>query len=182
MYHYNKNTQGYQRFGLILFSIGIALLMTVIVVGLIGTNQYQKEYSSNWKLAYKSATLEQKSMYIDKYVTALENSGFEGKHNALIFKTPDNSFDRNLDALKSLQTRLLEIQEMDPTTPEYNMAIYQITQQEQGEGESLNNTFAGIWWLNNYPLLWLDVCFWVIISLIITIFFGVRYWNYGNWE
>jgi len=182
MYPYSSEKKNYRRFGIVLFLIGSALLFSIIATGVMGTYEYQKDYSSSWKLAYKASTIEQKLVYIDKYVTALENGGFEGKHEAIFFKTPDNSFDKNLEAIKSLQTRLSEIQEMDPTTFEYNTAIYQITQQEQMEGKTLNETFAGIWWLDNYMLLWDWICTWVTIGILAIMFFGVRYWNYGNWD
>jgi hypothetical protein len=116
--------------------------------------EYSKEISSNWDLADKSSTIAEKSRYIDKFVMALEQSGLKGKYNAIIFPTPNNSFDANLKALKSLQSRLQEIQTMDVTSFQYQTAIQQITAQEQGEAQDMLSVFSGIWLKEKNILLW----------------------------
>lgn len=134
----------------------LAVVITVadIVGGVRGYYQYENSIGSNWSLADKSSTITQKSLYVDKFVAALDQQGFQGKYNAIIFPTPDNSFDRNLDALKSLQGRLREIQTMNPSSFEYQTAMQQITGQEQGEAKEMLDVFEGVWWLQHHPLLW----------------------------
>ena len=115
--------------------------------------EYQK-IESFWELADKSSTIPEKSKYITKFVEVLEKQELEGSYNALFLKTPTNSFDKNLAALKSLQERLIEIQTMDVRSFEYQTAIQQITGQEQGEANEMLGELQGAWMLKNYFLLW----------------------------
>jgi len=145
--------------------IGILLMCISLLVGCIdtafyavGKYRFENEISSYWDLADKASTIKQKSIYVDKFVFSLENYGMSGKYNAIFFKTPNNSFDYNIVALKTLQQRLHEIQKMDITSFQYQTAIQQITQQEQGEAYQMIKVFKGIWWKENYPLLWNWIC------------------------
>ena len=126
---------------------------------------YEKEVQSYWDLADKSSTIEEKSKYIDQFVAQFEKPEFQGKHSALIFKTPNNSFEYNFNALKSLQTRLNEIKTMDMTSFEYQTAIQQITQQEQGEASELVTQLKSIWIRTYYIEIW-D---WVFTSIMVLI-------------
>jgi len=119
-----------------------------------GQARYDREIESHWVLADRASTLPQKSFYIDKFVSALESQGFAGKHNAILYPTPSNSFDANIEALKSFQQRLQEIQGMDVKSFEYQTAIQQITAQEQGEAREMLDVFKGVWWKANYTLTW----------------------------
>jgi hypothetical protein len=140
--------------GIIYMSIGILWLVAMIIFGTIGNYLYERDYESNWNLAEKASTIQQKAVYIDKFVTGFKGKGFEGDYNAVFFKTPDNSFNKNLEALESLKTRLNEIQKMNVASFEYQTAIQQITAQEQGEAQAMLDVFSGIWWKNNYFFLW----------------------------
>lgn len=131
--------------------IGYALTIKSCVRG---EYEYEAYLGSHWSLADKSSTIPQKSAHINRFVSALEAQKFEGMHNATIYLTPDNSFDRNLDALRSLQSRLREIQGMNPSSFEYQTAIQQITQQEQGEAQPMLEVFYGVWWLKHHSWLW----------------------------
>ena len=91
----------------------------------------------------------------------------------LFFKTPDNSFDKNLEALQSLKTRLDEIQKMNVTSFEYQTAIQQITAQEQGEAQDMLEVFSGIWWKNNYLFLWEWVAVLEVVLCIVLIASGL---------
>lgn len=133
-------------------------LVAAGITGIFGWYTYNKEIGSYWSLADKSSSIDKKSEYIDKFVGALELSGLSGKYNAVFLTTPDNSFDYNLDALKTLQARLHEISNMDVTSFEYQTAIQQITAQEQGEAEAMLSVFYGVWWKKNHPLLWNWIC------------------------
>ncbi len=151
--------------------IAIGLLILMPIFGCIGHYKLYKDFISYWSLADKSSTIEKKAEYIDKFVIALEKSDLKGSYNTLFFPTPDNSFDQNFDALKTLQGRLHEIQTMDIKSFEYQTAIQQITGQEQGEAEALISVIKGVWWKGYGVFLWDWVCLLSICSLISWIIF-----------
>ena len=155
----------------------VALVWTIINVSVaIGTNyKYEKSYYSYWSIAEKVSSIPEKSKYIDKFVEALSNGNFEGKFNALILQTPDNSFDYNYEALLSLQKRLNEIKTMDVTTFQYQTAIQQITAQEQGEATKELDVFSGIYWKDNALMLWGWIAYinWTLLSILIIVLFIV---------
>lgn len=137
------------------------LLIVLLVITALDTAsviranyKYSKKFDSYWSLAEKASSIEKKIEGIDKFVDALAKSGFEGQYDAMYLETPDNSFDENFAALKSLQTRLHEIQNMDVKSFEYQTALQQITQQEQAEAKEMLSVFSGIWYKNNYLYLW----------------------------
>lgn len=140
--------------GIIYISVGAIWVVIMIFFATIGNYHYERDYESYWNLAEKASTIQQKAVYINKFVTGFKNKGFEGDHNAVFFKTPNNSFDKNLEALQSLKIRLDEIQKMNVASFEYQTAIQQITAQEQGEAQAMLEVFYGIWWKNNYIFLW----------------------------
>jgi hypothetical protein len=92
----------------------------------------------------KVSTLNQKAISLDNYWMALEYSGVSGS-NALVFEAPNNSYEQNMVVLKSLQTRMHEIQSF-----RYQQAISQITAQEQGRADDRLATFRGIWFRSNH--------------------------------
>lgn len=116
--------------------------------------EYSNTIGSYWDLSDKSSTLKQKSEYLDKYVAALQQPGKFASHDAVIYPTPNNSFEQNMVALVSLQGRMHQIQGMDESSFAYQTAIQQITAQEQGEAKALTSTFEGCWFLQNHTLLW----------------------------
>jgi hypothetical protein len=59
-----------------------------------------------------------------------------------------------VDILKSLQSRLHQIDTMDANSFQYNTAIQQITEQEQGGACAMLNIFKGCWYKEHYILLW----------------------------
>lgn len=140
--------------GIMITSISVVVLLLDIIFGVMGTYQYKKKFGSYWSLAEKSSTIEKKAYNMDKFVNALDKCGYDGQYNAIFTPSPDNSFDENFAALKTLQFRLHEIDSMDVTSFEYQTAIQQITEQEQGEGQAMINELEGIWWKNNNILLW----------------------------
>ena len=137
-------------------SLSLAIILTIILsyVGIQANYEYSKDYYSNWTLADKASTISQKAEYINKFVESLKNSGLQGSYNALIFTTPDNSFDQNFKALQSLQSRLESIKTMDENSFQYQSAIQQITAQEQGQAEDMLSVFSGCWYKVHYPILW----------------------------
>ena len=124
------------------------------VGGMSANAEWNKSVGNYWDLADKSATIERKSEYVDKFVQALESEKLEGMNNALFFFTPSNSFDANLEALKSLQSRLKEIEGMDVKSFEYQTAVQQITQQEFAEASDMIRVLEGCWWKLNHYFLW----------------------------
>lgn len=143
-------------------TIGIIFLVMSIIMGIIftGTGIYadyilNKEYKSYWTLADRSSTLEAKEQYITIFVDKLnENRQDFSEYNALFLKTKQNSFDYNLQAVMTLQSRLREIKNMNTSSFEYQTAIQQITAQEQGEAQEMLQDIYSCWYLKNYPLLW----------------------------
>jgi len=153
-------------------SLVIALIwLTINIISEIRRDYlYTNEFSSYWELADKSSTIEEKARYINLFVEALEKSGLQGEYNAIIYKTPTVSFDKNLLALKSLQQRLEEIKTMDIRSFEYQTAIQQITGQEQGEAQEMLDVLHGCWVKNNYFFYWdwvgaINWCLWVCLLI-----------------
>lgn len=144
--------------------------------------EYEQSIGCHWSLADKSSTIPAKAEHLDKFATALERQNLSGKHNAIIYPTADNSFDANLTALKTLQTRLHEIEGMPVESFQYQTAIQQITQQEQGEASAMLDVFSGTWLLERHFFLWDWVgflsgvgCF-VLLILAVVFFFKANDW------
>lgn len=159
--------------GWLLVLLGV-IFTGVLIFNFVWANyQYSSTIESNWNLADKASTISQKSDYIDKFVLALQNSGLQGQNDALIFFTPNNSFDQNFQAIQSLQSRLHEIKTMDESSFAYQTAIQQITAQEQGQADDMLAVFSGSWYKVHHYLLWNPwiVLGWIII-IIGTIIFG----------
>ncbi len=147
---------------LVLASLGIAGSLMLSYLG--ANNEYNNEIGNYWTLSDRSSDIATKSENLDKFVEALEKSGLQGTHNALWYQNPSNSFDENLKALKSLQARMHGLVGQDETTTQYQMAMQQITGQEQGEASEMISVLEGCWWKVNHPVLWNS-----LISLVILI-------------
>jgi len=162
-----------EQVGKIMILVSIIILLIDAGIGIYGRYQYSKQFGSYWNLAEKASTIVQKTEYIDKFIQALEESNLKGKYNVLFLDTPDNSFDKNLEALKSLQKRLHEIQTMDITSFQYQTAIQQITSQEQGEAKAMLDVFYEIWWKENHILLWNWIGCVNVIGCVVGFMLGV---------
>jgi len=162
----------------ILITVGIASLLCSIIFGIIGSYRLENEVMSYWNLSDKSSTLIKKTENIDKFIQVLQNCNFEGKHNAIFLKTPNNSFDSNFEALQSLQQRLHEIKDMNVSSFEYQITIQQITGQEQGEACEMLSVFKGIWWKENYILLWNWIALVQVIISVVIIAAGFIIYDY----
>lgn len=156
-----------------LIAIAVVGITLDAIGGIRGHYAYQNSIEAYWTLADRSSTIPKKAEYVDKFVAALESQHFDGQYNAIVFPTQDNSFDRNFEALKSLQGRLREIEKMDATSFQYQTAIQQITQQEQGEAGQMLQVFEGVWWKNNHFLLWDWVGFvnWALVTFCLPFAF-----------
>ena len=171
-----------KKLGVFLTLIGSVLIILSIVGGIVGSYQYENSFKSYWDLADKASTVIKKSENIDKFVNALEKGGFEGEYNAVFLTTPNNAFNQNFEALKTLQQRLHEIQKMDVTSFEYQTAMQQITGQEQGEANEMLSIFKGIWWKQNYFLLWNWIAWVQILGCISAVITGIVIWgNQTDW-
>jgi hypothetical protein len=155
----------------LVFVASLLLIVGWIVAEVVANYDYNRSIGSYWELSDKASTLQQKSTYLDQFVGALEAAKLEGMNNAIFLKTPNNSFDQNMVALKSLQGRMHQIQGMDEQSFAYQTAIQQITGQEQGEAEHLTSVFYGCWYLQNHILLWgwIDLIIWILMFLFALI-------------
>ncbi len=163
--------------GVVLTIGSIVMLIISGIVGVIGHYQYSKQYDSYWELSVKASSIEKKIEGIDKFVQALEKSDLNGKYNALFLETPNNSFDENFAALKSLQIRLHDISKMDIKSFEYQTALQQITGQEQNEAAGMLSVFSGIWWKDNHFFLWDWICITQICVFIGLVLIGAFFWT-----
>jgi hypothetical protein len=142
----------------------IAITLLVLTLSMIGYHlqqrlvakyQFEKDYGFAWNLAYKSSTIEAKAGYIAQFIGLMESNKTDfSAHNAKWMTTPDNSFEMNLAALKTLNSRLQEVMKMDVKSFEYQTAIQQITQQEQGEADQLIGAIYGCWLKEKHPVVW----------------------------
>lgn len=155
------------------FLIFIAVVFAVIWIwqGVFANYQWENSVLSNWSLSDKSSTLEAKSLYMDKFVQALQSAHL-ADNDALLYKTADNNCQNNIDAVSTLRDRLNQIKGMDETSFQYQQAIQQITSQEQGEADTMISTLNGCWMKTNYYLLWNP---WVVLLGIFFIlgFLGI---------
>lgn len=157
--------------GSLLIVIGVVVGVILSVNGIRYGVQYTNTVENYWTLADRASTISQKSDYIDKFVTSLEDPKYAGQYDALIFFTPENSFDANLTALKSLQTRLHDIKTMDENSFAYQSAIQQITAQEQGQAADMLGVFEGVWWKTNHYSLW-NPFFIALYFLLVVVLIG----------
>lgn len=141
-----------------LFSCSTVIAFFFITIGLLisgysANMEWKNKVYGYWTLADKSSTLEAKSEYINKFVSALEESELSD-HGAVFFENIDNDTQLNLEALKTLQSRLEDIKAMSPSSFEYQQAIQQITGQEQGEANEMISVLKDAWFISNHPILY----------------------------
>jgi hypothetical protein len=121
-----------KRVGIVL---GLLLCVTLfpaqVVMDEYTNYKYQKAAYNFWEMSCRSSTLSQKAEYVDKFVKALETIP-HSEYNALFLKTPELNFEENLKALKSFNERLHTIKDWNELTFSYQVALQQITEQEQG--------------------------------------------------
>lgn len=157
----------------VLFSVlfGACVLWFIGCSGsaILADYDYSKNVQSYWALSDKASTLQQKSAYLDQFCAAVEQAGL-AENDALFLTTPDNSTAQNLVALHSLQDRMHEIIEMDPTSFAYQTAIQQITAQEQGEAKAMLSEFEGAWYKAHHFFLWQWVGFVHALVILVALF------------
>lgn len=160
-------------------TIGVILILVAVGIAVFGIwalihSNYEWENSvlSNWSLSDKSSTLQAKSEYMDKFVSALRNGNL-ADNDALIYKTADNNCDNNVKAVETLRDRLNQIKGMDESSFQYQQAIQQITAQEQGESKELISTLNGCWMKTHHYFIWnIFACLGVFLSIFVIGFLG----------
>lgn len=163
--------------GTILIVLGVIALGGLFADSVYSNYQYSNGYSSYWDLSDKASSIAQKSVYLDKFVSALQGSGLQGCSDSLYFPTPTNSFDQNFIALLSLQGRMHDIVGMDPNSFQYQSAMEQITGQEQGQASDMLTVFEDCWMKVHHYWLWNDWLSGVwLLGPIILIFAGILFW------
>ena len=167
--------------GILLTIVFSIILVADTINTVIGHFDYTRQYASHWELAVKASSIPKKLEGVDRFVNALENSNMQGQHDALFLKTPNNGFNENLEALKSLQIRLHEIHDMDVSSFQYQTALAQITQQEQNEASQMLNVFEGIWWKQNHLMLWDWVGFINVFGSIALFGLGMILWGNADY-
>jgi hypothetical protein len=150
----------------------VLILISVIISGFYifdcvkANYEWNNQYLSYWTLSDKASSIQQKSAYLDQFVSALQASGLQGTQDSIFFPTPDNSFNQNFVALQSLQSRLHDVQTMDPNSFQYNTAIEQITAQEQDGGSAMIQNFSDDWYKVHHYFLWNG---WAVLGIVVGI-------------
>lgn len=104
-------------------------------------------------MADRSSSIDEKSRLVGKFVEALKLHD-HARYNALILRSPVDSFDANMQALESLNSRLASLKSMDLESLSYQMAIKQITKQEQGQAQDMLKVFYGCYIMAKSVLIW----------------------------
>ena len=141
----------------ILTIVGLTVLALQLKNTIMANYTFEKQYHQLWQLADKSSTILAKQQYITQFLNALRSGKEKGvfsDYDAVWLRTPNNNFDTNVKALETLSSRLIEIQNMDPASFQYNTAIEQITKQEQGEAHAMIAVFQGCYNYANYFSVW----------------------------
>lgn len=136
-----------------IISLSTLMLIVVTCTSAYADYLYSRQIGSYWELSVKASSLDAKTAYLDKYVAALQSATL-ANHDAIIFKTPNNSLEQNMHALLSLQKRMHEIEKMDVTSFQYQQAMMQITGQEQDEAGDMIGTLQECWTLRHFPVAW----------------------------
>jgi len=155
--------------GILLLLIGAILAGILIQQGVKEHYDFKTNYKSYWELSDRSSTLQAKEQYISQFVEQINlNKDKFAEYNAVIFKTPQSGFENNLKAVETLRDRLISIQGMNETDFAYQTAIQQVTEQEQGEAQSMLSDIEGCFTLKNYPIIWE---WYGLIVLVVSVMF-----------
>jgi len=153
--------------GLVFLAVGLASLILLSVFSVRASYQYDNQIGSYWSLSQKASTLQGRAQYFNEYVSAIESANLSG-NDAIFLKTPDNSYEQNLAALKTAQQRFQDVQSIDPTSFQYSQTMQQI----EGAGAQSLDVFRDLWYLKYYPLLWSWIWTTELITAVLLIFAG----------
>lgn len=112
----------------------LAILLGVAVNGAYQQNvwgyQYQNDVQQYFEKADRSATLKDKAQAFDQYVVALEKENLtQGKSTMWPWPHATSDLGYNFQIVKTLQTRLHEVQNIDPNSYAYADQNRQIIQE-----------------------------------------------------
>lgn len=130
-------------------------------------NEYENSVTKNWVLADRSSTIEDKSKYIDLFDQDLQKANLMGTYANLFANNPTTEFYPNYLALVTLKNRLKEIQQMNPNSFEYQTALHQITEQEQGQASNMLQVFYDCWMRVNHYTYWSPL--WVFFCVVVQV-------------
>lgn len=150
----------------VLVILGIATVTLVVVSRVQGNLAWIRGPGAAWEFADRASTLEEKHRLISEFVQKLEAAGLEGEHSQTFFQTPENSFDYNMKALRSLRDRLAVSKGMAVTSVEYQMAMQQVTAQEQGEAANMIGSLRECWIRDQYMSMELAILL-SFVSLVV---------------
>lgn len=137
------------------FVLAIIIIISTITITVLTSAAFERDYMGEWNLSDKSSTIEAKSEHLNNFVILLEKNKDKDflDNGKIFFQNQNSSFDSNLAALKTLAKRLEEIKGMDPASFQYNTAIQQITQQEQGEAGAMIGVFYDCYALRQHYIV-----------------------------
>ena len=142
----------------ILIILGLTGIGGTIILGCIYSTIYSINIESYLRLSYKAPTIEQSSMYFDKYIEGIEKANLSG-YDAVIFKLPDDSYAENYKVVKEYQNYLHAIQKMDVNSIEYQIAIKKLSNSAL---KLSTDAISNIWIKNNCIVLWTPMLIFLI--------------------
>lgn len=120
----------------LVFGILLLLLPSIILgwggyYNWITDMAYQREIGIYFKYADRASDASTKSEYFNQYVDAIEKEGLtEGCTSIFYCEQPNAQLKDNYKALKSLQTRLNELKQLDEKETAYQLGMTQMTENE----------------------------------------------------
>ena len=151
-----------------------SILLAVTVINFISMkNEWIDLHGNHWTMAERASTIEAKTEKVTKfYQSIMENRQDFSSSSALFWKNQDNNLGNNLVSLKTLVDRLADIQKMNVSSLEYQMAIKQITENEMDQASEMINVIKGSWCMNNYFMTY-NFGGWLFMGSIIGIIAGL---------
>lgn len=113
----------------ILFVIILTMMVLSVVSWIIRVYQYDRNIGQYLKLADDASTAQSKLGYLIQYRNAVDKNVLE-ENAAYVFKQEQYTKSRQLKIVDTLVSRLQDMQIMNPTSFEYQQAMYQVSGQE----------------------------------------------------
>ncbi len=132
-------------------------ILTITMINLISMNTaWVNKHGTYWTQADRSSTIEAKSEKIKLFYDSIVDNREDFYPSSSFFvKNSDNMLDNNMQSLKTLVDRLQQIQQMNPSSLEYQTAIKQITENEIDQASEMIGVIRGCWEINNYFVTYL---------------------------
>lgn len=170
-----------RQLGIFIFLFGLILSVGRSVhYGVYINNEYE-EFISEWIIADRVSTLNAKQEHVSNFIIELENSNLRNTEANWLANNNTTQFETNLNALKSLNKRLLEIKDMPVNSTEYQFAINQITQQEINIKNDAVNNIKQCWMRKNHYTYSNNLINGILVGImIISLFIGLMMFIIGN--